>query len=351
MQKNGNNVNSVIKVNPRNIYVSILAGGQGTRLWPISTPQYPKPFVALGPAGTLYDGTLTRAWALNPGFVVTIGAGQLRTFCDRGGADFLEEPAGRNTAAAVALAGAHAWSKVGEEGLLLILPADHYIPDAADFTRTVLCLARTCVEQSALGVMGIRPSGPETAYGYIEAGEPASEGFRVRRFIEKPDRQKAEALLAKGNMSWNSGMFLYPLSILRQELASHCPGYWEASQTWLESGDPEPYLALASISVDYALMEKTSKVVMVPADFVWSDVGTFPSLYALLPKDEEGNAGWGPGRVEECRGCLIVTRRRETLVRGLTSQVVIETESGLLMVSLSKSDGIRSAVEAILSGA
>ena len=345
MKNNGNSVNT------EKLYVSILAGGQGTRLWPISTPQYPKPFVALGPAGTLYDGTLTRAWALKPRCVVTIGAGVLRTFCDRGGADFLEEPAGRNTAAAVALAGAHAWSKVGPDGLLLILPADHYIPDAGDFGRTVFTLARTCIEKTALGVMGIRPSGPETAYGYIEAGEKAGEGFRVRRFIEKPDRPKAEALLKQGNVSWNSGMFLYPLSILREELATHCPGYWEASEAWLETGNPEAYLALASISVDYALMEKTSRVVMVPADFVWSDVGTFPSLYALLPKDEDGNAGWGPGRVEECSGCLIVTRKRETLIRGLTSHVVIETESGLLVVSMAKSDGIRNAVEAILSGA
>jgi mannose-1-phosphate guanylyltransferase/mannose-6-phosphate isomerase len=344
-------INNVISVNTKKLYVSILAGGQGTRLWPISTPQYPKPFVTLGPAGTLYDGTLTRAWALEPHSVVTIGAGGLRAFCDRGGADFLEEPAGRNTAAAVALAGAHAWSKVGQDGLLLILPADHYIPDAGEFSRTVFSLARTCLQETALGVMGIRPLGPETAYGYIEAGEKAGEGFRVRRFIEKPNRSKAEALLQQGHMSWNSGMFLYPLSILRGELSTHCPGYWEASETWLETGNPDPYLALTSISVDYALMEKTSKVVMVPADFIWSDVGTFPSLYSLLPKDDDGNAGWGPGRVEECSGCLIVTRKRETLVRGLTSHVVIETESGLLVVPLSKSDGIRNAVEAILSGA
>jgi mannose-1-phosphate guanylyltransferase/mannose-6-phosphate isomerase len=333
------------------MYVSILAGGQGTRLWPISTPLYPKPFVGLGPVGTLYDGTLTRAWALQPGAVVTIGAAALRGFCNRGGADFLEEPAGRNTAAAVALAGAHAWTKVGPEGLLLILPADHYIPDTDHFTRTVASLARVSEESRALGVMGIKPTGPETAYGYIEAGDPAGEGFQVRRFIEKPDRAKAEQLLAQGHFSWNSGMFLFPLEALKRELATHCPGYWEACEVWLETGNPEPYLALTPISVDYALMEKTSRVVMVPADFAWSDVGTFPSLFALLPKDEFGNAGWGPGRVEGCTGCFIVTRRKETLVRGLSGQVVVETEAGLLVASLDQSEGIRSAVESILSGA
>lgn len=343
-----NNVNSL---QTGKLYVSILAGGQGTRLWPISTPLYPKPFVGLGPVGTLYDGTLTRAWALNPAAVVTIGAAALRGFCNRGGADFLEEPAGRNTAAAVALAGAHAWTKVGPGGLLLILPADHYIPDADHFSRTVAALARVCEQNQALGVMGIKPSGPETAYGYIEAGEATGEGFVVRRFIEKPDRAKAETLLAQGRFSWNSGMFLFPLAALKQEMAAHCQGYWEACERWLEQGEPDPYLSLNAISVDYALMEKTSRVVMVPTDFAWSDVGTFPSLYALLPKDPSGNAGWGPGQVEGCTGCLIVTRKKETLIKGLSRQVVVETEAGLLVASMDQSEGIRSAVESILSGA
>lgn len=338
-------MNTVKKVK---IYVGILAGGQGTRLWPLSTPQCPKPFVPLGPIGSLFEGTVARAKALSPAKVFTVGAASLKGFCPRSLGDFLVEPAGRNTAAAVALAGAHAWKLGGGKGQLLILPADHYIPDAAHFARTVAALSRVCEAYGSLGVMGIKPTGPETAYGYIEQGELAGEGFRVARFIEKPDRAKAEALLATGKVSWNSGMFLYPLEILRAQMDAHCPGYWEAAERWTEKRDDGPYLDLNPISVDYALMEKTDRVAMIPADFTWSDLGTFPSLHGLLPKDDHGNTGWGPGHVEACRNCLIVTKRRGTLVRGMEGMVVVETDGGLLAVPLDKSEGIRAAVEAIL---
>lgn len=332
------------------IFAAILAGGSGTRLWPLSTPSCPKPFVPLGPLGSLYGGTVARATALGVAKVFTVGSGALRPHCEVTGVEFLEEPAARNTAPAVALAGARAWRESGGEGVLLILPADHHIPETSPFAKTVACLSRLVTSVGALGVMGMAPTGPEVSYGYIEQGEREGEGFRVARFIEKPDRIKAEALLARGNVAWNSGMFLYPLTVLREEFARHAPGMWEAAEDWLGRGDPVPYLAVKSISVDYALMEKSSRVVMVPGCFAWSDVGTFSALYDFLPKDEHGNAGWGPGRTEECSGCLIVTRTPRCLVRGLRGVAVIETEDGLLVTPLEGSEGIRSGVEAILRG-
>ena len=332
------------------IYVAILAGGSGTRLWPLSTPACPKPFVPLGPLGSLYGGTVERAQALRAARVFAVGGASVARFCLVPGVEFLEEPGARNTAPAVALAGARAWKESGGEGLLLVLPADHHIPDLEPFSETVRLLARAAVSGQALGVMGMTPTGPEISYGYIERGVPVGEGFGVARFIEKPDRAKAEALLAQGHVYWNSGMFLYPLRVLREELAAHAPGLWEASEAWLDRGDPAPYLAGEKISVDYALMEKSSRVVMVPGRFAWSDVGTFSALYEFLPKDAAGNAGWGPGRVEDCHGCLVVTRTARALVRGLKDMAVIETEGGLLVTPLAGSEGIRAGVEEILKG-
>ncbi len=336
--------------NKEKIFVAILAGGAGTRLWPLSTPACPKPFVPLGPLGSLYGGAVGRANALGAARVFTVGSASLAALCQAPGTEFLEEPGARNTAPAVALAAARAWKESEGEGLLLVLPADHHIPDLDGFTATVRQLARAVLSAGALGLMGMEPAGPESSYGYIEQGVPAGEGFRVARFIEKPDRAKAVALLAQGNVYWNSGMFLYPLRVLREELAAHAPGLWEASEAWLDRGDPAPYLAAEKTSVDYALMEKSSRVVMVPGRFAWSDVGTFAALYEFLPKDAAGNAGWGPGRVEGCRSCLVVTRTPRALVRNLNGMAVVETEGGLLVTPLAGSEGIRAGVEAILKG-
>jgi len=343
-------MNSGNNGNPAHMAVAILAGGSGTRLWPISTPSVPKPFVPLGPLGTLYGEAVSRAKALKPRALFTVGAGPLKRFCTSPDVDYLEEPGARNTAPAVALAAVKAYRDLDGEGVLLILPSDHHIAETHLFAATVGRLADACRNHAALGIMGIRPTGPETGYGYIEQGEAAGDAFRVSRFIEKPDRPKAEALLAAGRVAWNSGMFCLPLGVLREDLAEHCPGYWEACEAWLDRTDATPYLSLPNLSVDYALMEKTRRLLMVPAEFTWSDLGTFKALHAALPKDEHGNAGWGPGRVEACRDCLVVTRRPQTLVRSLSGAAVVETEDGLLTSDLESSEGIRSGVEAILKG-
>ncbi len=335
----------------KNFGVAILAGGKGTRLWPLSTADEPKPFVSLGPLGRLYNRTVERAQALNPAFVATVGAPLLERFCGAPGVEFLAEPCARNTAAAVALAAVYSRRKLGEDGGLLILPADHFIRDAAAFAATVRKLAGLCDKRRSLGVMGITPTGPETAYGYIESGLPAGEGFEVARFIEKPDIEGAVKLLRQGNTTWNSGMFYFPVGVLREEMRLYCPEPWNAAQRWLENGAPGSYQALRKVSIDYALMEKSRRVSMVAAAFDWSDVGTFPSLYNILPKDAQGNAGWGPGRVSDCRNCLIVTRRSNTLVRTMSESVVVETEHGLMVSPMKGAAEIREEVESLLNDA
>lgn len=333
--------------NSVNFCCAVLAGGSGTRLWPLSTPGHPKPFVPLGSRGTLYGATVQRAAALG-GDISAVASGPLKGHCAAPGVRFILEPAARNTAPAVALAACEALARVGEGAVLVVLPSDHWIE--GDFSGTVRALAGLCLAQRALGVMGIAPTGPETGYGYLEEGEAAGEGFRVVRFTEKPDRATAEAMLATGRYAWNSGMFVFPVGVLREAFLRDAPQIWAAALAWVERQDPGPYQALRPISVDYALMERAERVVGVRARFAWSDVGNFASLYAALDKDEDGNVVWGPGRAEACRGCLVVTRRRETLVRGLGGQAFVETEAGLLVTPLARSEEIRSGVEAILKG-
>lgn len=326
---------------------AVLAGGSGTRLWPLSVSARPKPFVPLGKLGTLYSATLARATALDA-YISTVASGGLRAHCESPGVSFLEEPGARNTAAAVALAAAAAAAKCGEDAVLVVLPSDHWIE--GDFAGTVRDLATLCIAEGALGVMGIEPAGPETGYGYLEAGEACGVGFSLARFTEKPDRKTAEAMLETGRYSWNSGMFVYPIGVLHKVFSACAPGVWEAAEAWLQRRDPAPYLSLPSISVDYAVMEKAPKVVGMRARFAWSDVGNFASIHQMLEKDGQGNSGWGPGRVEACQNCLVVTHRRETLVRGLQDTAFVETEAGLLVTPLCRSEEIRPGVEAILRG-
>lgn len=327
------------------LVAAILAGGSGTRLWPLSTLARPKAFVRLGPLGSLYGATTRRVRRLGLRALHAVGAEPYRRLCRARGVSFLPEPAPRNTGPAVALAAVQAWKEAGPQTLLLVLPADHRIGDENAFARAVLDLAALCRRERVLGVMAVEPEGPGTAYGYVVPGRRLGEGFRVLRFVEKPSREKAEVLLGEG-ARWNSGIFLFPVAILREEMGRHCPGFWEAAEAWVERGDPRAYLGLPSLSVDYALMEHTACAAGIPARFPWCDVGTFSALHALLPKDGDGNAGWGPVRREDCRECLLISHR-PALFRGLRETAVVQGPAGSLAVSLSEAAEIRSGVEAL----
>jgi len=336
-------------VNSNYFSVAILAGGKGSRLWPLSIPSHPKPFVELGALGTLYANTMERAASLNPMDIFTIAEPSLENLCAREGVSFIAEPAPRNTAGAVALAGVASHRRLGEEGVVLVLPADHWIPDLSIFRETVRRLTKTCMETGRLGLMGISPSGPETGYGYIEQGDSVGDAADVRRFVEKPDRETAASMLRQGGFVWNSGMFVLPVSVLKEEMDRHCPGLWRAAEEWAADGADRSFLDLDPVPIDIALMEKTDRVVVTGARFGWSDVGNFRSLHAILSKDENGNAGWGPGRVEDCRDSLVITRRPETLVRNLDGMAYIQGKGGDLAVSLSDAEKIRGGVERILA--
>ncbi len=342
MKKLKNNVNSV------KICVAILAGGSGTRLWPLSNPEVSKPFINLGKLGTLYDEAVKRAFSLSPEIVLTVASEKLLPFCERENVRLLKEPCPKNTAPAIALAALYAKKEIGGDAVLVILPADHSIPETDKFKERFLALTSLSRQRDGFGLIGIVPTYPATGYGYIEMAEEVEFGYRVKSFREKPDYETASKMVKSGKFLWNSGMFAFPVDVLEKNMEKYCPDYINASRKIIENKVEEDFKNLKPDSIDYALMEKADTVYVVKADFKWSDVGNFKSLYEILPKDENGNAVIGNPKIENCKNSLIITDREETIAREIDSYVFADLKEGSLCTPLDKSEGIKKLVEEIL---
>jgi len=273
----------------------ILSGGAGTRLWPVSRSAYPKPFMRMADGESLLYKTLDRALRVaDDGHVLTV-TGRDYYFLTRDDyarhpkADFdrlpfVLEPAGRNTAPAVILAALHARETLGAAAILLVMPADHLIRDVEAFVADVARAAALAAE-GRLVTFGIAPTQPETGFGYIRMGAqiPQSGGREIGQFVEKPDRQKAQAYLDSGEYVWNSGMFCFRVDALLDAAQRHCPDVLGAAQACYSSasgaGSPieferQAFLAMPDISLDYAIMERATNRAVVPATFDWSDIGS-----------------------------------------------------------------------------
>ncbi|MDR3200118.1 MAG: mannose-1-phosphate guanylyltransferase [Spirochaetales bacterium] len=299
--------------------IIILAGGSGTRLWPASTPEKPKQFLSLGGGESFLRLSAERGLAVNPKaeIVVVTHARYLDSTirdlapCARGGAAItvLPEPEGRNTAPAIAFAALYLQSRLPPESRALILSADHLIRPQEAFIADA-AKAGQLGSQGYVAVFGIPPSDANTGYGYIEAADPVSglPGFTVRSFKEKPDAGTAAKYVAAGNYYWNSGMFLFSLKTLEEEFAAHAPEVWlpfrqlaakaageKGRMAGTDGGElrvwgedaalRDVYAKLPSISVDYAVMEKSSKTAMVRASFEWNDVGSWDEAARLYPDE------------------------------------------------------------------
>jgi mannose-1-phosphate guanylyltransferase len=275
--------------------VVILCGGSGTRLWPVSRTLYPKQFCQLFGDESLFQKTISRNIELADSFKVVInqeqyflGLDQAEQIHAKKPCEFILEPVGRNTAPAIAIAALAA----NPEEILLVVPSDHLIEKQSDYEQTIkkaMELART----DKLVTFGIKPHYAETGYGYIEAS-----GFDVQSFKEKPDAQTAESYLKAGNFFWNSGMFCFKAGVFLSELKKHTPDIYADSLKAFNAAKKETEVirvrmedmkAIRSESIDYAVMEKSTMVKVVPADIGWSDLGSFDALYDALPKDNSGN--------------------------------------------------------------
>jgi mannose-1-phosphate guanylyltransferase/mannose-6-phosphate isomerase len=347
----------------------ILSGGAGTRLWPLSRELYPKQFLPLVGERTMIQETAMRAAGL-PGLsgpIVVCNeahrflvAEQLRQVGVEPRAIILE-PAGRNTAPAVAvaafaaIAGRNGAREGREEPLLLVLPADHVLGDAAAFRRAVTA-ALPAARAGKLVTFGVVPTSPETGYGYIRQG-PGSGAVRpVAEFVEKPDAARARAFVESGDYFWNSGMFLLPalgyldeLERLDPAMLADCRRAFEDAERDLDFVrlDTQAFEACRADSIDYAVMEKTALAAVVPLAAGWSDVGSWASLQDALPPDPSGNVTRGDVMSEDSSNCFLFSTQRLVAAVGLRDHVVIETKDAVMVAPKARVQDVKRLVEQI----
>jgi mannose-1-phosphate guanylyltransferase/mannose-6-phosphate isomerase len=324
----------------------LLCGGVGSRLWPVSREAYPKQFLALAGELSMLQDTLARTETLEAAAPIVLCneehrfmvAEQLRQQGVEAGAIILE-PAGRNTAPAVALAALQAL-RDDPDAVLLVLPADHLIRDVDAFASAVK-VALPSAQDGALATFGIVPDAPETGYGYLRRGDALGEQlFALDRFVEKPDAAKAQEYLGSGEFLWNSGMFLLRADRYLEELSAQVPEMEAACRAALDGGDRdldflrpdrEAFLACPSDSIDYAVMEHTRRGIVVPLDCGWSDVGAWSTLWQVAERDADGNVLLGDVMAEGCSDSYLRSESRLLAATGVSDLIVVETPDAVLV--------------------
>jgi mannose-1-phosphate guanylyltransferase/mannose-1-phosphate guanylyltransferase/mannose-6-phosphate isomerase len=334
----------------RRITPVILSGGGGTRLWPLSRPEKPKQFLALAAEETMLQVTAARVADRDryaPPMVIASAAHavEIEAQVPELGTLILE-PAARNTAPAIALA-----ALAAEPGaVLLVMPSDHVI-GKEDAFHAAVAAGLPLAEDGWLVTFGITPTHAETGFGYIKLAEAVGTGVhRVERFIEKPPRARAEAMLAEGGHAWNGGIFLFRADIFLGALASYAPDMLAAAQAAMAGAerqgarvlpDAQAFLASPSESVDYAVMEKAPRVAVVPVDLGWSDVGSWDALYDLGPRDGAGNLTSGATQLVETSGCLVRGDGVRVSMLGVSDLIVIATGDEVLILPRGRSQEVK----------
>jgi len=340
----------------------ILAGGSGSRLWPLSRQQLPKQFLSLNGEGTLLQETVNRLQPLiapEDVWVVTAEAHATGEAYDSLAAfSTILEPAGRNTAPAIAVAAALLMDQTGSDPVLVVLPADHIIKDKDAFQQH-LDIAIAAAREGNLITFGIRPTRPDSGFGYIQTeaaeGSGNNDVITVRRFTEKPDVETAKQFLEEGGYYWNSGMFVWKASVILEEIKIHLPEVHAVLSAMREHWRKEPwqevirdaFAGMPSVSIDYGVLERSSRVRLVPCDIGWSDVGSWDAVHEISPKDENGNAVEGDVLAIDCENSLLRSEHRLLAAVGLKDIIAVETADAVLLTRRGESQRVREVVDAL----
>ncbi len=348
----------------------ILSGGAGTRLWPVSRRMHPKPFMEVSGKPLLAYALERAALIADEALIVTnqdhyFLTEKLLKETDRvPQVSYLLEPKGRNTAPAIALAVRHIIKAYGDDVVCLVLAADHLISDDKAFKKAV----GQATEQALAGnlvVFGIRPTAPETGYGYLELAERDDGPQPLKSFVEKPDRATAEEYLAEGRYYWNSGMFCFTAGVMAENMAVHADDVWAASKITFAKAQEEvgvirfeeaSFFTQPDISIDYAVMERANKIAMVPVGFGWSDVGNWDAVAGAHETDAVGNSIVGTDKVQfvEAHNTHIESKSHtEKFIAaiGVDNLVIVDTPDALLVADRAKSQDVKFVVEALKASA
>lgn len=339
----------------------ILAGGSGSRLWPMSRQNLPKQFLALDGQVTLLQTTINRLSPTIENKDVLIVTQEAHAKGEAYHAllpyQSLFEPVARNTAPAIALAAAYL-SVNGADPVMVVLPADHIIKDEVRF-RAHLDIAIQAAEEGRLVTFGIAPTRPDTGFGYIKTKNLTSGSaptLDVDRFTEKPDADTAESFLKDGNYYWNSGMFVWRASVILAEIQQHLPEVYQVIQSILaesragvnfQQAVEKHFSQMPSISIDYGVLEKSNRVTLIPCDIGWNDVGSWQAVHEISKKDENGNALQGNVIVVGCKNSLIRSEKRLVAAIGVEDICVIETADAVLITKSDQSQRVREVVDAL----
>jgi mannose-1-phosphate guanylyltransferase len=362
IKKNGNGGRRESGVDVRAV---ILAGGRGTRFWPLGRAKRPKQFLSLVGRRTMVEETVERIQPLVPAGSVLMVAdavqtrGLRRLFPKMTKSNFLVEPLAKNTAPSLMLATARVWLD-NPEAVVAVLPADHLVRKPAKFLAKLKAAVAFAAREPSLVTFGVRPTFPATGYGYIQFSRkrPRNFGrekfFQVLAFREKPALGEARRLLAAGGYAWNSGMFVWRAGVFAAKLDEFAPGlapFWRRMVAALRENDAAGLRAvfegIPAASIDYALMEKVRGVVVCQGDFGWSDVGAWSSLFKVWKGDEAGNVSRGECLALDSRDCLVYNPGRLTALVGVRGLIVVEAGDALLVCPASQDQRVREVVEAL----
>lgn len=338
----------------------VLSGGAGTRLWPLSTEQLPKQFMRIWDGGrSLFQDTLARLAGDGlqaPAVICNLTQEQLvrRDADDMGVAlgTILLEPARRDSAAAIAAAAAWAEAAHGPDTIVAVFPSDHRITDAAAF-RDLVRRAALVAADGRIVTFGIHPTRPATEFGYIERGQALvsfEDAFAVAQFREKPDLATAQSYLKSGRFDWNSGMFVFMVRVFREQAERCMADIWATARTAIAEGHSRPgaleigsnaFSAVRKTSIDYALMEQSDRVAVLPARFDWSDVGNWGAVHEALASDPTANVTQGDVRSIDCAGSIVITDGLPVRLIGLEGVAVVVAKDGVLVTKIDQTARVK----------